>query len=229
MNRYWKTALDLDRRMGEADIPYCVIKTFRANPDYNDSNIDVVCPLPLAEVHQRVYPDYTLSLRDWTKAVFYERNKRMVKHPTGETSDIHLHTNAGWHDVEFVSGKEILAGRQRHELSGGAVWILEPELDARILTLQILFENFRKKRWDLTILGDPDLTDFAATYGVTEGEIQPVREAAQDEPLPRSVLAPIWRKYYARRRLETHITPWNRFLHELLFALQAWRMERARR
>lgn len=229
MNRYWKTALDLDRRMRDAGIPYCVIKTYGAHPEFNDSNIDVVCPGSLREVYRRAYPDYTLSTRDSIKGRFYEHNKLMVKHPTRETSDIHLHSNAGWHDIEFVSGEEILANRKEHPLEGGSAWILEPELDARILTLQIMFENFKKKRWDAMVLGDADLDDFAATYGVSAEEMAPVRAIEAEQPMSFSDLLPIWRKYYARRKHETRITLWNRFLHGLLFIMQSWRMRQAGR
>ena len=50
MNRYWATALEVDRRMHAAGFPYCVIKTYGANPDYNDSNIDVVTDVPMRRV-----------------------------------------------------------------------------------------------------------------------------------------------------------------------------------
>ncbi len=226
MNRYWKTALDLDRRMREADIPYCVMKTYGAHDDFNDSNIDVVCLVPLQEVYRRAYPDYTLSVRDRIKAVLYERNKLMVKHPSRETSDIHLHSNAGWHNIEFVSGEEILANKTELPLEGGSVQILASPLDKKILTLQVMFENFKKKKWDKLVLDDGDFAAFAGEYGVTPEEIAPVQESPIDTPLRGPYLRSIWRKYYAKRSRETSITAWNRFLHELLFRLQLYRMSK---
>lgn len=221
MNRYWNTALDLDRRMREAGIEYAVIKSYGAHQEFNDSNIDVVCLVPLDEVYRRVYPDYTLSTKDSIKANFYEHNKLMVKHPQKETSDIHLHTNAGWHDIEFVSGEEIFANRIDYALEGGRVKLITPTLDKKILTLQVMFENFMKKKWDVMYLDDNDYTMFADEYGVTPEEIAPVKQA--EKYIELSDLRPIWRKYYRKRKTQTRVTLWNRFLHLLFVVIHVYR------
>ena len=83
MNRYWNTALDVDQRMREAGFPYCVIKTYGANPDYNDSNIDVVTNVDMRKVAEEAFGDHAITTKDEIKTRFYETNKLMASHLPG--------------------------------------------------------------------------------------------------------------------------------------------------
>ncbi|MCP5058708.1 MAG: hypothetical protein GY937_18560 [bacterium] len=225
MSRYWNTAVEVDRRLAKAGIDYCIIKTFGAEPDYVDSNMDVVCTVPLREVYQRAFSDHRITLKDEIKTRFYERNKLMAKPVGDETVDIHLHSNAGWHNIEFVSGSQILAHRTDHSVSGHVVQILERGLDARVLLLQVIFENFRKTRWDNGYLTEEDYRSFGQEYGVSEEEWKPIRAAEKHVAL--GDLWPVWRHYYRKRRNETSISGWNYFLHSLLYSLDRYRRLRA--
>ena len=225
LNRYWETVLDMDRRMRDAGVGYCVIKSCIGNLDYFDSNIDVVCDVPMEEVHRRVYPERVVTRKDGIKARYYERNKLMLTDPEHYASDIHLHTNAGWHDLEFVSGEEILANRMDLELEGRRVQIVKPDVERKILALHVMFENFFKRRWDPYYVGPDDYDAFATEYGVPPSEIAPIKAA--ERKIPIRALLPIWRRYYRQRGAD--VTLRNRFLHLLSVGVYFYRRARSAR
>jgi hypothetical protein len=219
--------LDVDRRMKAAGFPYCVIKTYGANPEYNDSNIDVVTDVPMRRVVAEAFADHDVTFKDEIKTRFYETNKLMAKLDPPVRSDIHLHTNAGWHGIEFVSCEEIFSKAITHPLEGGSVQILERELDAKLFILQVIFENHKKRKWDNAFLTHEDWGKFADEFGFSEAEIGPIRDAKLYLDLDQ--LRPVWRGYYQQRKVETSITPWNHFLHWLLWTINERRRKKEER
>jgi hypothetical protein len=191
------------------------------NIDYFDSNIDVVCLVPLEEVFRRAYPDRYVTTKDRVKAMLYEHNKLMLTDRERKYSEIHLHTNAGWHDCEFVSGEEIMAHRMDLEVDGQLIQITDEVTERKILTLHQIFENFFKKRWDNFYIGEEDYDRLADAYGIPASEMARIKAAVTKIPI--GDLRPIWRRYYAARRANSSVTLRSIFLHWLSVALYLYR------
>ena len=222
MNRFWRTASALHRRLGAVDIEYCVIKSYGGNLQYNHGNIDVVVKAPLWEAYRRALSrDYNVSRRDVIKNCVYERNKLMLESKTDEFAKIHLHSNVGWHNLCFVAVERILANTVEMPLDGGSVRVLARDEEARVLVLHIIFERFMKNRWDSQFLKLKDYTTLAEEFGVPENEI--VKAIGVDGLMPLRYLWPIWRRYYSIGRSNRRPTVWNLGLHFGFVLIQLYR------
>ena len=51
--------------------------------------------------------DFSLKYRDKLKNKYYEQNKLMCTCKSGKHVSIHLHSNVGWHDLEFFHMKKL--------------------------------------------------------------------------------------------------------------------------
>ena len=229
MNPFWRTALEAGTRFDRADMTWCVIKSYGGDTNYNDGNVDMLVDRPLREAHSAVLArDFRLSTRDRIKHRLYERNKLMCCPDRTDLAKIHLHRNVGWHNVCFLSAEEVFARSTNRQFAEGAVRIADRDTEAQMFVLHIVFEQFRKNEWDMRFLSGRDFNAFADQYGIPPSVIAPVRDAGPG-PLAYSVLRPIWNCYYQRRRHETGISPWNRFLHWGFTCVQKYRKLKADR
>jgi hypothetical protein len=225
LNRYWSTAVEADGRLRAAGISYCLIKSYGANLEFEDANLDLVVRAPLWQVRE-CFPEFVVTRRDRIKNRLYERNKLMLKDATGRWAMLHLHSNAGWHNICFVAASTILGQARDFVPADRAVRVTERDLEARLYVLHIIFEQFQKNPWDAAFLRPGDFDAFASEFDLPGQAMAAVRDASAGV-LPWSVLRPIWRCYY--RRSAHSVTVWNRFLHWGFVCLQTYRRRRAQR
>jgi hypothetical protein len=228
MTKFWQTAAEIDRRLCDAGIPYCLIKTYHGDLTYDDGNVDVVIDGNLLDVYRRVFQqDFIVTPRDRFKHRVYETNKLMLNHAPGKLTKLHLHSSCGWHNITFMPASEIVACAETLALDSGKTMILKRDQEARCLVMHIIFEQFsighRGRDKAFIQAGDYDL--FARDYDIPPSMIAPVRDAPDESQLSYPVLRPIWRRYYRNRvkRGEPRVNPWQRFLHWGLTVVQSWR------
>lgn len=227
MKRFWGTALEVDRRLRDAEIAYCIIKSYGGNLEYNDGNVDVVVAQPLWEVYRRAFAeDFTVCRRDRIKNRLYERTKLMLTPQCDELAKLHLHSNAGWHDICFASAGRILANAVDLPIQGRAVRILDRHEEAQLFVMHIIFEQFKTNQWDVRFLTPADYTAFAEQFGLPEDQMAKVVSA--EGAIPIRHLRPIWRGYYRARRSDACITLRNRLLHFGFVIVQLYRRYRSR-
>jgi len=219
LNRYWSTAVEAGSRLRAAGIAYCLIKSYGANLQFADANLDLVVAQPLWRVRS-LFPEWVVTSRDRIKNRLYERNKLMLKDPAGRQAMLHLHSNAGWHNICFVPASTILEQSRDFVPVDQPVRVTERDLEARLYVLHILFEQFQKNPWDAAFLRAADFDAFAAEFALPGQAMAAVRDAPVGA-LPWEVLQPIWRAYY--RRSPHPVTVWNRFLHWGFTCLQSYR------
>lgn len=214
--------MEVDRRLGAVGIPYCIIKSYGGNPDYNDGNVDVVLTTPLWDVFDRAFSkDFSVSRRDRIKNRCYERNKLMLKPPSDEFAMLNLHSNAGWHNICFMTAEKIHADSVEFPLAGGSTRIVGRDTEARLFVLHIILEKFKKNEWDDQFLTRTDYEAFAKAYGVPHAQIERIAGATGN--IAMRDLRPIWRRYYRARRQDGEISLWNRFLHFGFVRVQLYR------
>ena len=222
MTRFWRTAMEVDRRLGAVGIPYCIIKSYGGNLEYNDGNVDVVLTTPLWEVFDRAFSkDFCVSRRDRIKNRYYEQNKLMLKPSSDEFAMLHLHSNAGWHNICFVTAENIHADSVEFPLEGGSTQIVGRDTEARLFVLHIIFEQFKKNEWDGRFLTLADYEVFAKEYDIPHEQMEKIAEATGN--IAMRDLRPIWRRYYRARRQDGEISLWNRFLHFGFVRVQLYR------
>lgn len=227
MTRFWQTACEVDRRLREAGVEYCITKCYGENLHYDHGNIDVVVDVPLWALYRRVFADaFFVRGYDATKHLLYERNKLMLTPREGPWHKIHLHSNVGWHNVCFIGAGELFAHARDFEVGGRKVRIAERDMEARILVLHVIFEQFKKKPEDAAFLRGEDFDRLAEEFQLPAKEMAIIREAPVG-PLEYAILRPVWRRFYRVAGLQ--VTVWNRFLHWGLVCVDRWRRWKRKR
>ena len=213
MNLFWKTAMYVDAKMRGLNMPYCLIKTYHGNLEFEDGNLDVISPRPLLQTFQQAFAeDYIATTRDRIKHQAYERNKLMLTHVQGELKSLHLHSSAGWHDICFMEPEDILANAKDVVVGNCNVRIASRDDEARIFVYHIIFEQFNINKWDAQFVTAADYQSFADEYKIPQEQIKRIASRPIG-PIELDLLRPIWRQYYDLRKRQTKLTVWNRFLH----------------
>jgi hypothetical protein len=216
---YWRTAHEVDRRQSAGKIPYCIIKSYCGRADFDDGNIDVVVNVPLKKVYSDLYADaFSITLKDKVKSLLYERNKLMLSPRDTQLAKIHLHSNAGWHNICFVPADEIFAAAEVSTVDGHQVTHLSRSLEARIGLFHFVFEKFAKSPDDANFLVRSDYVEFVKELGLPSESADQLIKVSGDIPI--SFLSKFWRAYY---RHKEDVSLWNVILHALLVALQVKR------
>ena len=193
INRYWKTATYVDEICSKKRIKYSIIKSYH-DISFVDGNIDVVVEGDLMDFYKKyLYKDFSITKKDLIKFKFYERNKLMCVNSGSDFIPIHLHSNAGWHDLEFFSGERILNNSSRIDLEEVSICLCSRPLEQDILFYHSLFEKHQFSVRDMEFLGHETLQSKLLEL---TGDSLPHINVIADSRLPLNVLFIFWRKYY---------------------------------
>ena len=224
MNKYWSVAIDVDRLQRKAGIPYCIIKSYNGCSNYNDGNLDVVVPGPLFEVYERVYKaNYVVTEKDRLKSKIYETNKLMLTPNKPGLALIHLHSNAGWHNLEFFSIDRILNGAEVKQVEEYDLTLLNRREEGVLCIFHALFEKFECSEDDEKFLNDEDWKAFTSETGIRKGN---ATNALYGVGVGRwMAFASVWTKYYRARE---GMLLWGKSLHLAYVMLRILRAVRSR-
>ena len=140
-----------------------------------------------------LYKFFSITKKDLIKFRFYERNKLMCVSPGSDFIPIHLHSNAGWHDLEFFSGQRILNNSSRINLEEVSISLCSRPLEEDILFYHSLFEKHQFSVRDVEFLGQELLQSKMLDLA---GDRLPNLNIIADSRLPLSALFTVWRQYY---------------------------------
>lgn len=225
MNTFWRTGAEVHDRLSAQGFPYCIVKSYGGDPEYSDSNIDVLTTAPLLSIQRKFFEDdFLVTPRDRAKNLLYERNKLMLTPKSDVYCKIHLHSSIGWHNLSFIDGEQVLENAQEVFFEEKAVCVLARSLEARAFVLHIIFEQFKKNAWDNKFLTWSDYECFASEYQLDSSLLKSVHES--QGLLELEVLKPIWSQYYRVRGRE--VSRWNLFLHRLLVFVDSRRRKTTR-
>jgi hypothetical protein len=212
MNQFWETCVYIDEVLSKKQISYCIIKSYGGAEEYNDGNVDLLVDHNLLNLHRIAFSDdFDVTLYNRTKYVFYEQNKLMLVSKEKPLTPLHLHSSVGWNNLCCIPAADVIRNAREVHFDGRPVMIASRDDEARIFVLHIVLEQFQVKKWDLTLLTKDDFDQFAAEYGINDDEISIIRDVPPSLVSTRE-LRPIWKKYHARHRKVSYVTPWNRFL-----------------
>jgi len=219
MNLYWRTTVETHSRLSAAGIPYCIVKCYGGDLNYNDGNVDLVVLGSLWKVFRGIFTeDYTISLRDLVKHLFYERNKLMLTPVHSSSTRLHLHSSVGWSDIPYISSEHILNNAVIRSVAGYDISILRRDEDARVLILHVIFEQFKNNRWDKQFLRESDYVSFGNEFHIRRDDLKQI--AGSEGIIPLRCLSRIWSRCWKRMIPGVRVTMWNRFLHYSLLIVQ---------
>jgi len=214
VNDYWKTAFFIDSRLSKAGIDYSVIKCYRSQ-EFCDGNIDLVVAGSLHDFYEKNLRDkFHLKNRDVVKAKYYERNKLMCTSRNGEYISVHLHSNVGWHDLEFFSFDRIMSDSERMSFPGGEVVVCQRQFEEEILFLHAFFEKHKFSDLDIEFISEQRFIRLLSQY--IDGQISK-DWISERKSIPLRKLIKIWFSYYKKNQLTTGK---NLFFHLMLLIRQ---------
>lgn len=214
INRYWKTARHVDEICSKKRIKYSIIKSYH-DLSFVDGNIDVVIEGDLMDFYKKfLYKDFSITKKDLIKFKFYERNKLMCVSSGSDFIPIHLHSNAGWHDLEFFSGERILKNSSRINLEELSICLCSRPLEEDILFYHSLFEKHQFSVRDVEFLGQESLQSKMLEIA---GNRLTYLNIVADARLPLSALFIVWRQYYFGNE---NVRLTNLFFHIMLVLKQ---------
>ena len=197
MNKYWTTAKYVSEVFASESKAYIIIKSYLAS-DFSDGNIDVVVDGDLFEIYDKLFgEDYTLKKRDIIKSKYYEKNKLMCTPISKDLISIHLHTNVGWHDLEFFSYKDVLLNCENIHVENSQINLCNKEFESKVLLYHALFEKFSFSDRDLAFIDEGVMDDFQSSFKTM---IKLRSRPLIYNNLTFSQLCVIWGDYYRHKK-----------------------------
>jgi len=218
MTPFWHTVSFSQELLTRNAIESSVIKTYCSRPSYDNGNVDLVVTKNLEELFESVFAeDFFIKTRDMRKYRYYEKNKLMLTPKNPRLRLLHLHSNAGWHNISFIDGEHIIQNSAHRKIGDLSVISAADSLDKEIHLLHMIFENFKKKELEEQVLSGPDYRSFCSFYNINLEAVLPIMNASVGKFRFKDML-PIWLGYYKVRKQQTPIGSWNYFLHAGLYA-----------
>ena len=197
MNKYWTTAEYIDEVLRPSCKDYIIIKSYRSS-DFSDGNIDVVIDGGLFDIYENFFSsEFILKRRDIIKSKYYERNKLMCTPMSKDYISIHLHTNVGWHDLEFFSYKDVLVNSEKVQVGNSNISLCNVEFESKVLLYHALFEKFGFSDLDLSFIDEVVMDDFQSSY---DSMIKLRSRSLIYNNLKKGQLWVIWFDYYRRKK-----------------------------